>query len=230
MTQFKLNQLKKSPFTPLMLKKIYFEQSGGWTRPEEMVGDQAFITIIGAGGHGSNNNANGVAGNGGAYEIDKPIDISSVAIGESIAITVGEPSTTYRTTSSPLVGGASSFGSFLTVGGGGGGAMSTAQNSSNVGGNVGGRPGSYGSNGKGAGIGGGTVQGGIHGSAKSGGGGGLVGILNMPRIKSFSGADSVASDGIGHGAGSGVVDNTNNNFIPRGAAGIVVVQYYVEVT
>ncbi|WDE07298.1 hypothetical protein SG34_010615 [Thalassomonas viridans] len=213
MTEFRVYQLKKSTGKKVILKSDYFEVDGQWLRPENLDGNTVYITAIGGGSCVNATaayNGSVYAGDSGEFVIEKPIDISSVAEGENVAVTVGAGGNNLT-----LNGSSSSFGSFITVAGGGatekgnkGGYSYTVDQIISDG--IGAAPfRAFSYNG---------------GNKAPGGAGGLLGF-----------GDCIVADpshfcgptGTGHGAGAGGLYGTNNENPAR--PGIVVVSYYVEV-
>lgn len=214
--------------TPLFLKKVYFETSGDWERPEEMVGDTVYITMIGAGGNGGSHQTVTTGGNGGYIKRNVSVDISDVNVGETIPVTIGQPYTGPAVfTGTPPTGGASSFGGYLTASGGGCSPLSTsgAQNTTQIGGSTGGRQGMYGSNGNGSGE---CGSGGTSSYNATGGGGGLIGIGNVSPPPTWAGGVTIGNAGVGYGAGGSGYQFIDEEDIQLGAPGVAVVQYYVE--
>ncbi len=224
MTEFKVRQLKKPEGVKCLLKSEYFEADGSWVKPDNLVDDEVYITQIGGGGTGESSfafNSSLTGGNSGEFEISTPVDISSVAVGESVAVTVGDGGNdTIRT------GGISSFGSFVSVLGGSSGDINDSESGHRF----------AGSNKAGIvnsaatlvseGIGAATWRAIDYnsGNVAPGGAGGLLGIGDKSTIDP---SGYSAPTGSGYGAGSGGRFNSATENPARD--GVVVVSYYVEV-
>ena len=110
----------------LILRRQLFTASGTWTKSVDLVGDQVFITAIGGGGSG-NSATSELGGCSGAYIIRLPVNVSDTS-SETITIGVGGNSVGgegSNTGGEP--GGASSFGSLVSVVGAVGSGSSVAR-------------------------------------------------------------------------------------------------------
>lgn len=186
-----------------------------WHRPEKMVGDTVWLTMIGGGESGSSGTPPGPRGGyGGQFVIDMPVDLGEL---ETVPCTVGNGGEPPSAGSANTPGGPTSFGSLLTVLGGsrstGTGAPGAYINSSSEGPTLA-------QNGKDTPLGlGGKYTGYIGASSTvAGGGGGLV--LDTSGVGG-SGSHQLMTSAQGYGAGGGHRSGTGY----AGAPGAILVKW-----
>jgi len=104
---------------------VKFNTSGNWTRPANTMSSVEVIAVGGGGGGGSSHSSGHSGGGGGGGQVIRRfVDISSVATGSNIYVTIGNggTSTSGSTNTNGGNGGNTTFGTFLTAYGGAGGA------------------------------------------------------------------------------------------------------------
>lgn len=89
-----------------------FYASGTWTRPQGVT--KCYVTVIGAGGSGSDPIGDGYTNGGGAAYIEGMVDLAVVGNPSTVTVTVGQAAAIGTNTA----GGSSSFGTSLTAPGG----------------------------------------------------------------------------------------------------------------
>jgi len=182
--------------------RIY--SSGNWTRPANS-GPVIKLILVGGGGSGGCGvswSHNGSGGGGAGQLVETWLDISSVPIGGTIPVTIGQGGAAVGGNSNGNNGGNSSFGSngnnyyVIAYGGGGGGypyGTGNNGNSGNMGAGVGSR--------NGGGSGGGGGAGGDWQYGAAGGGGGAGGAGQNSRLTTIS--NGTGSSGYQGGFGFG---------------------------
>ncbi len=220
----------------LILVTETFTADGLWIRPNNLVGDAVYLDMIGGGGGGGYGRVTtdfqgGNGGNGGAFVLDRFIDISSIAVGESVAVTVGNGGEgaaytgTYSLSISGGVGSPSSFGAFYSVSGGAEGLANSVPKTQ--GGFLGGCGGSYDPAPYYATSGTGPFAG-IAGTYGGGGGSGLFSTEFITTEIRHNLTDmSHALAGRGYGAG-GYGSGATSAKAGKGANGLVIVKYFIE--
>jgi len=186
----------------LIVRRELFTASGTWTKSDDLVGDQVFITAIGGGGGGGGGSF-GAGGGGGFFTVNFPVDVSGVS---SEVVTIGSGG------SGGSSGATTSFSSTLSLSGGGPGFTDV-------------RGGLGGTSGGGRGlIGGGS--GGGYGAADAGGGGGGGKVLDASEISGASGNGNGGGGGYGYGSGGGGSGYSSGG---AGAPGAVLVEWLEKV-
>ncbi|WDE07299.1 hypothetical protein SG34_010620 [Thalassomonas viridans] len=224
----------------LVLVTEIITESGFWQRPENLIGDAVYLDMIGGGGgggaavaNGGNDTDGGNGGNSGSFVIDYFVDISSVAVAENVAVTIGDGgdgalkidagNATARHNGQS--GAPTSFGSFVSVSGG---AYGRADYTNLT---AGGFVGGHGSAADTFPVVASRGAGPFGGSPSYTAGGGASGLFSTDYITSDIYYDTNIQDsakaGKGYGAG-GYGMSMAERPGGKGAKGVMIIKYFVE--